>query len=316
MAPRGLRLPGPWGWLRRGLAALMLLCTAAALSAAEVEVVLSDASGLYAQAAAQLKAELGTGVRFTQATAEQVERRRNGPAPQAVVALGSRALQAVLAEDSAVPVVAALIPRRAFEAARAQARTPSRAVTAVYLDQPWPRQLNLIRLLLPGRTRVGVIAGPEWDASLQLLQNAARERGLTVVRQTVTSGRDAHHALMYVLMDSEVLLAVPDNDVFNASTLPNILLTSYRWHQPVIGFSPAYVQAGALAAVYSSPQQVMGQAAEILQRVLAGGPLPQSQYPRQFSVGVNATVARSLELQVEDESVLAQRLMREEREPL
>lgn len=300
----------------RELACLWLLClvSAPALAAIDIEVVLSESGGLYTDAAKELEQGLGADVHLITTMAEAVERQDKRSSAAVVVTLGTRALSAVLAREPATPLIAALVPRKAFDAAMAASRTPSRPVSAVFLDQPYARQLNLIRLMLPTRSRVGVLAGPDWDSQLTMLANSAREQKITLVRETVSAPRDLHPALQRVLGESDSILALPDSSVFNASTLPNVLLTSYRKQQPVFGFSPAYVRAGALAAVFSTPQQNARQAAEMVQRTLASGSLPQPQYPRAFWVNVNDTVARSLDIKVQAEAFLVAELQKLEKE--
>lgn len=303
------------GWCVIAMFGLLLLFAMPELaSATEIEVVLSDSSALYSDAAMELKQGLGTDVRCVTTTAAVVERGEKAAGSAVIVTLGTRALAAALAREPATPVVAALLPRKAFEQAIATAHALSRPVSAVFLDQPFSRQLNLIRLLLPNGSRVGVLAGPEWDPQIGQLANTAREKKITLVRETVSGPRDLHPALQRLLGEVDSILALPDSSVFNSSTLPNVLLTSYRNQQPVFGFSPAYVRAGALAAVFSSPQQNARQAAEMVLRALTSGNLPQPQYPRTFSVSVNGTVARSLDLRVPEEAVLAAELQKMERE--
>jgi len=278
----------------------------------EIEVVLSDGSSLYTDAAQELKKGVAAEVSMTTVLAEAVERRSGPGNVGAIVTLGTRALGAVLAQGAHGPVIAALVPRKAFDAA--VAASPGSQVSAVFLDQPYARQLNLIRLVLPSRPRVGVLAGPEWDAQISQLANTAREQRITLVRETVSTPKDLHPALQRILGEADSILALPDANVFNAATLPNVLLTTYRNQQPVFGFSPAYVRAGALAAVFSTPQQNARQAAEMLQRTLSSGVLPQPQYPRAFWVSVNSTVARSLDLKVQEEAALVAELQKLERE--
>ena len=80
-------------------------------------------------------------------------------------------------------IIAALAPRDAFEivlqAAR-ETRDP-KTVTAIYLDQPYARQLDLVRAVLPGRARVGVLSSPDTENELRLVQTAAKTRKLTVI---------------------------------------------------------------------------------------------------------------------------------------
>lgn len=80
----------------------------------------------------------------------------------------------------------------------------------------------------------------------------------------------------------------------------------------MMAFSPAYVRAGALLAVYSTPTQIGQQAGALARGVLLGQPLGVPQYPLQFEISVNEHVARSLGLKL-DADQLAERLRRLER---
>jgi putative tryptophan/tyrosine transport system substrate-binding protein len=122
-------------------------------------------------------------------------------------------------------------------------------------------------------------------------------------------------ALRPVLDDAGVLLAVADPEVYNGSTVSNILLATYRAQVPVVAFSPAYVKAGALLALYSTPGQIGTQAAGLVRQLQLGGAMGvTSQYPVEFSVAVNDHVARSLGFSL-DEVALMTRLQKLERRP-
>ena len=106
--------------------------------------------------------------------------------------------------------------------------------------------------------------------------------------------------------------------VVSRDTAQSLLLTTYRANIPVIAFSHAYVRAGALAAVYSTPEQIGQQTGEAILRLNQSGSwnLPKPQYPKYFSVSVNSQVARSLGLEIESEQVLVEKLKSSmEREP-
>lgn len=305
----------------RGIGVMVLagvcgVSRARAAPLAEVTIVLSENTSLYAEASQALIQELGPDVRVSVIVADALEAPgRVALGGAAIVALGTRALGNTIASEPQAPVVAVLVPRRAYDVCLGSGKLPAKGITAVFLDQPYARQLNLTRLMLPNKTRIGILVGPEWENQVATLTSAAREQKLTLVREPVLDPRDLHLALQKVISESDVILALPDSSVFNSATLPNILLTSYRRQLPVFGFSPAYVRAGALAAVFSTPQQNAKQAAELVLRAVGGGAMPQPQYPRTFWVSVNGTVARSLDLKVEDEATLVAELQRLEREP-
>ena len=111
-----------------------------------------------------------------------------------------------------------------------------------------------------------------------------------------------------------MLLALADPQIYNSSSIQNILLASFRAQVPMLAFSPAYVRAGALLAVYSSPAQIGQQAGVIARGALQCRALGLPQYPQDFQVSVNEHVARSLGLSLEPQA-LTERLRRLEKKP-
>lgn len=303
-----------WGCL------LWALWAAGMAQAGGVLVVSSGASNAgYAQTAQALVAALQQlGVQeLAQREAQEVETMDfSGTAlPKVVVSLGVEALRQVLNRDLRTPVIAALVPRQSFEAAVSRAGSKTAALTAaVYLDQPVARQLELLRLALPGARRIGVLWGPESEAQQPALQAALRARAMQEVPGYVSGSTPLFEALQSAMEDVQVLLAWPDPKVYNSATVANILLTTYRARVPVMGFSAALVNAGALLSVHSTPQQIGQQAAQMVRTSLQSGLPPGSQYPVEFEVAVNERVAHTLgmELRAAD---LSERLHKLERKP-
>lgn len=223
-----------------------------------------------------------------------------------IVPVGVKAMRAVVSAGSSEPVLAALIPRSAYE--RILGGVDARRISAVFLDQPLARQLALINVALPGRTQVGILVGPESRAMLPALHRPAERFGLSIVDADIKSERDIASTLETLLNRADVLLALPDPLVHNASTLQGILLASYRRGVPVVGFSPAYTRAGALVSVHTSPGQLAEQVAEQALGAITGGRLAAPQYPREYQISVNRQVARSLAIELPDDPVLLQQV--------
>lgn len=282
-----------------------------------VWVALSDTGEAHAAAAEALRGEVEQAhpgrvdwriAHWSQFAAAQ-------PEPQWVVAVGiaaQRGMQELFAGDpTPPPLLSVLVPRLSFERLVDPARLRAGSVSAVFIDQPAARQLDLIRLALPAVRRVGILVGDVSRTQGATLERAARERGMQLLSSPVAGG-GLFAALQSLLIDAEVLLAQPDPGVFNSETAANILTAAYRRQVPLVGFSPAYVKAGALLALYSTPIQVGARGGEVLRQALAGRPLPPPQWPRDFVVGVNQDVARSLGL-VLDEKSLGEQLRQKER---
>ncbi|MBB1074739.1 hypothetical protein HUU62_09985 [Rhodoferax sp. 4810] len=293
-----------WLW-----AVVWLLCGAAQaqtpLAAARVMIVSSDTAPAYALAVQALTdALVRKGVPRSDISqmfaSELTMHLQSGQTirPAVCVALGSEATQVLLAGNSKAPVLSALIPRRSFERLlRNSGRVMSAQLSAIYLDQPLARQLTLIRLAMPQASRLGVLLGPESLANAPSLRVQAVAYGLSLSEAEIRIAEELSTGLPSLLEDSDVLLALADPLVFNSSTIQNILLSSFRARVPMVAFSPAYVRAGALLALYTTPEQAGQQAAEQVWQVLQGKPLPDRPIePNDFEVGVNTHVARSLGL--------------------
>lgn len=243
---------------------------------------------------------------------------RKGEKPDLIVTVGVAAMDGTLerlaARDagwSQVPVLAILVPQAVFEARRAHPAASGRPFGAVVLDQPLGRQLALIKRALPDRVRVGVVPGAQTRPLLSQLEREARSRGLQLVKgPEVRAPEDIYPSLREVLVEADVVLALPDPAIYNANTLQNILLATYRARVPLVAFSSAYVKAGALLALYSTPAQVARTAVEVLRQWQAGQGLATLQRPREFTAAVNPRVATSLQFLIDDEAALVADLRR------
>ena len=296
--------------------ALAGLATGAGAADPAVLVVSSERSTVYQEAADAVAGELARTVeprREVLQFAQTELARYRGPAPHLYIALGTEACATLARSPANAPVLCTLLPRASFERVlRETGRRMGATFTALYLNQPLGRQLDLMRLALPQARRVGVLLGPDSQSNAPMLESAAQARGLQLVSAAVKPDELVFNGLKKILGESDLLLAMADPHVYNSNSIQNILLASFRAQVPMLAFSPAYVRAGALMAVYSTPAQIGQQAGMLARGLLQGQPLGVPQYPLQFEVSVNEHVARSLGLKL-DAMSLAERLRRLER---
>lgn len=297
-----------------------LSCLAAPpVQATTVVIISSEHSPAYAQVAEVLLRELEREGWSRHDTLQLTAAEFAGAGvlrPKLFLALGTQAASVLAQGAPQAPVLCALLPRSSFERVlRSSGRKASNQFSALYLDQPLGRQLELIQLALPEARRIGVLWGTDSKAQALTLRALAHGRGLTLQEESVEPAELLFPALKAVLADADVLLALADPQVFNSSSLQNILLTSFRAKVPLVAFSPAYVQAGALLALHVTPGQIGQQAAAMATAVLQGKALPTTPlYSQDFSVAVNEHVARSLGLTL-DAAALRTRLLRAEAAP-
>lgn len=226
-----------------------------------------------------------------------------------VVAAGPQALAQALERLPGRPVVALMLTRASFEELVGEASPQMRRdVYGVVLDQPLVRYLDLIALALPQRQRIGLLFSEANAGQVKSLDRLAAERGLVVRSIAIAGDATFIQRLDRLLGESDLLLALPDAGVHNRNTVQPLLLTTYRAGVPVVAYSEAYRKAGALVSLYSTPAQLARQAAGIASDISQRKPVARVQFPQDFSVGVNDTVARSLGLAVPAGEILRERL--------
>lgn len=273
-----------------------------------VALVLSDNSRPYGEFVAALSEALGDGSwRVTSYAAESI----NGQALAAdiVVTAGSEALRRMLARGIAQPLIATLLPRQGYEKILAESPSLPRKITAIHLDQPPGRQAAFIRHLLPDARRVGMLGGGDQRPGLARFRQALVNRGLALETEDADSETALLPALNALLARVDLLLASPDAAIYRRGNVKAILITAFRHQKPLVGYSEAFTQAGALASLYSTPAQIARQTAGLIQAAPAGWPAAAA--PALFTLSINHTVAQSLGLKVPEEAAIRHALLAE-----
>ncbi len=224
--------------------------------------------------------------RLTQGLAEQ----------DLIITVGTQAFEQVLQTDLINSVWATLIPAQSFYSlTNIYTKTNAKAW---FINQPIKRRVALIKTVLPNVSNYGVLINESYRYQLDELVDEFNKNDLELVIKRVPAA-DSPINLSKDLFDQiEALFALVDPKILNRNTAKGILLSSYRRNIPVIAYSNSYVQAGALAAVYSTPAQLARQLAEDLNGFISGNTtqIDASHYPQYFSVAFNNKVARSLSI--------------------
>ncbi len=180
----------------------------------------------------------------------------------------------------------------------------------VLLDQPLQRYLAFCKLMLDVDS-IGVIA----DSTPKLGQQQAKtlkEFELVLNQYQVNPLNKLLPVLRNLLKQNDVLLMLPRQSIYNRDTLKGVLLTSYRSRKPVISYSPAHVKSGALASIYSSPEDIGRHLALLVNRSLKNQPIHDTpfQFARFYSIATNPRVARALGIHTSSEQAIRARLDR------
>ena len=186
----------------------------------------------------------------------------------------------------------------------------------LYMAQPYCRQIPFIKLLNGQWKTIGLLNSREKPIDTNTIQQCAKKHGLKTYIVNTSSNEQLKNNIKDVLNHSDILLALPDKNIYNSKSVKNILLTSYRHRKPVIAFSKNFADAGALASIYSSTDQIAQSAGNLIGQYFESGQRFKKSvnYPQAFDISINRQVFRALDLSIPDIDKLKQTLKYSETE--
>jgi len=230
-----------------------------------------------------------------------------------IIPIGTAATRQVLRQKVTPPVLSTFIPKQTFITLTSdpleQLRLQAGQLSAIYLEQPFQRQLKLLDQIEPEVSSVGTVLGSSSISQQPELEKAISAMHWQLNQAQLHQDDNPIEVLTPVIANSNAFIAVPDRSIFNRSTAKWILLMSFRQRIPLIAYSKRYVDAGAIAAVYSTPKTVGQEAADWVKRWLnKPSSLPVPAYPKCFDFSINKATARSLRLNIPAKEVLREAL--------
>ena len=237
-----------------------------------------------------------------------------------IITLGSKASKLDLL--SSTPILHALIPENNINKISLCASKNCPKFTnyrsknySIFLDQPLFRQLNFLSLLLPSAKKIGVVTADFSQPKTDLLRLEAKKLNLDLITRHIENEFELNRQINQLIRDIDVLFTLPDPIIHNRNNIPYLLLSTYRQNIPVIGFSQAYVNAGAFAAIYSSSEQISQHIIELALKILhSPESISSPNFPaKYFSIAINERVAQSLELHYPDKQTIKSKLLQLEK---
>ena len=168
----------------------------------------------------------------------------------------------------------------------------------LYMTQPYCRQIRFIKQLNKNWKTIGLLNSQEKPIDANTIQQCAKQHGIDTYIVNTINNEQQKDDIKDVLNHSDILLALPDKNIYNSKSVKNILLTSYRYRKPVIAFSSNFVDAGALAAIFSSTEQIAQSASKLVEQYFNSGQRFKKSvnYPHAFDVSINRQVFNALDL--------------------
>lgn len=213
--------------------------------------------------------------------------------PRLVVAVGSEATEWMSRSKSKVPVISTMT-------LRAPARFPA-LVGVVPLEVPLPAVLAKLKQYFPSKTKLGVLFNPASGLErTTVLTDCSRAGFRPEISDCAAPGDLVPQFLSLRERRIDLVLCFADNVLYSGATIKPLVLASLEQRIGLVGFSAAFVRAGAVIGVYADLKASGRQTAAAALRYLESRTAVDPEGPRTVKVGINQRVARLIGLEFRD----------------
>lgn len=188
-------------------------------------------------------------------------------------------------------------------------------ITALYLDQPLSRQIQLGLLIKPNALSIGTLVSSKDTEQENHFTQVSRKMGLHPRIAHLNIQDNPVRVLGPIIENSDIFLPLPGHSTAVNGASKWILYLTLRNGVPLIGYSKSYADAGAVVALYTSTSQVARDTIQLAHVAETGLPLPPPHYPRNFELSINTIAARNLGIDLPPRDVLHHQLEESEQQP-
>ena len=204
-------------------------------------------------------------------TAAQIARKFVGDNPDAIVAIATPSAQAVVASTKTVPVVFSAVTDP-VAAKLVPSWEPSKTnVTGVSDLLALDKQIDLLKQVVPGAKRVGMVYNPGEANSVVVvkeLQKLLPTLGMTLVEAAAPRSVDVSSAARSLVGKVDVIYTSTDNNV--VSSYESLVKVGQDAKIPLIASDTDSVKRGAVAALGINYRDLGEQTGRMVARILKG----------------------------------------------
>ncbi len=226
-----------------------------------------------------------------------------------IISIGSDLTQKLLYKNSLPPTLVTFTSSMGYY----QLENPkNHKISAIFLDQSAERYLSLIKIISPKTSVISLMYSDYSEKFQAELIQSAKKNNLSLITKKIKSSSDIYLALDEISKESDILIAIPDPEIYNRQTIKSIFLTTYQGGIPIIGFSGSYTKAGAISSIHSDTNDIAKQIAESIAYFSQRGEIPEKSHPKHFKVSTNTKVAHSLGIKLQSTELIEQQIYKME----
>lgn len=222
-----------------------------------------------------------------------------------ICAIATPAAQSVANVTKDIPIVATAVTD--YEGAKLveSNEKPNGNVTGTTDMNPVTEQLDLLLQFVPQAKKIGTIycsSEVNSQTQVQILKDAAKAKGITVLEATVSTVNDIQQAARSLLNKVDVIYVPTDNIM--ASAMPTLVSVTEGAKLPIICGEENMVKSGGLATMGIDYYKLGFQTGEMAADILSGKAEPATmpiQSLKEMKITVNEAVAKKLGIAIPDD---------------
>lgn len=291
-----------WQSIAMLLCLILMLPVGRAAAADSVLIISIPGNGAHQKFISSFRAELSRILPDVNISAQPLDKYQPSHNNTLLVTLGSRAFREIT--DQPGTMFHALVSHELYKEYYLNDKDDKYHLV---FNQPIGRTFRLHAIALPQSDDIGVLLGNSYPGLVKELHKEAGKFGKRMLIERV--GDDFTESLSNLLSRVDSLLLLPDSTVINRKTINSLVLDSYHKQIPLLGYSKSLVKAGAMLALFSTPEQLGEDSALLVARIISGKRVAIHNYPEQFNVAVNYKLSRAYGISIPSEKELHDKIV-------
>ncbi|MFK5915081.1 MAG: ABC transporter substrate binding protein [Woeseiaceae bacterium] len=284
----------------------LLLMPSLSYSQERVLVVMSAQGKIYQTFYSTLKKQLHNNFRVSQVSISDIndDLINNN---DSIISIGYKSAIAMSELKTQKPVFYSLIP----DNESLQSKIPCKKPTCykIYINQPINRYIKLFKILFPEGKKLVFASTDEQIKKSQAIKIAAKNNAVMYKKLRVQKNSVISRYFIRTLNHNDVLLALPNPEIYNAHSAQSIILSTYHANVPIIAYSKSFAKAGALISLYSSIDNIAVKTANVVNKIYKDGQQQQKEYyADEFTLEINSAVARSLNIELDSKNIIKRKM--------
>jgi len=238
--------------------------------------------------------------------AEQIAQRITEARPDLIVSIGSPATLYLREQFPDLPIIFSTVLNPETSGLLAGPSGKNKNITGASLDIPVEIQFQKFMLVYPRLKKIGAIYTAQTEKLIKQAEKIAPRLNLELVAIKISADRDVPKALDSLFKVVDCIWTTADDLIYTPQATKFMILAALRHGIPIMGFSPSFVQSGALLGLNYDYKDVGRQAGELAIKYLHGKQALDSipiATPGMIYLHINLKTAKQLGIEIDQSLV-------------